>query len=165
MRTPIRKSGKYTHNRLDPNMTLPKYQELQEKLKKYKTRRPKLADEVKRLALMGDFSENAAYQIAKGQLRGLNQRILDTENLLKRAEIIEKPKNDGTIQLGSLITIETSGKQKIYKILGSSETNPEAGIISHISPLGADLIGHRVGDVIKRKTPNGVKEYKILDIQ
>ena len=165
MRTPIRKGGKYVHLRPDPNMTTTKYQELQEKLKKYKTRRPVLAEEVKRLALMGDFSENAAYQIAKGQLRGLNQRILDAEDLLKRAQIIEEPQNDGTIQLGSTVTIEVNGKQTSYKILGSTETNPDAGIISHNSPLGADLIGRRVGDIIKRKTPGGVKEYKVLKIE
>ena len=83
MRVPIRKGDPRLDKKIDPAMTEVKYHELQKKLDFWKrVKRPEEAEEVKRLALMGDFSENVGYQVAKGRLRGLNQRILDLENLL-----------------------------------------------------------------------------------
>jgi len=83
MRVPIRKPDKYLPVRPDPKMTRAKFDKLEADLERMKKIRPHLAAEVKRLAAMGDFSENAAYQIAKGSLRGLNQRMLDVENQLR----------------------------------------------------------------------------------
>src|SRR3989339_346867 len=92
MQTPKRKLGKYSHLKPDPLLTAGKIIELQNKLKKMKKAQPGLILEVKRLALDGDFSENAAYQIAKGRLRGLNQGMLDIENHLKSAIVIAPQK-------------------------------------------------------------------------
>lgn len=165
MQVPIRKPGKYTNIKIDPKMTNQKFNELTEKLRKLKkVVRPPLIKEVKRLALMGDFSENVAYSIAKGKLRGLNQRIIELEDLLKRAEIIEI-RNTGKIQVGSTVTISDSKKEKSYQILGSSESAPERGVISHISPLGKALLGARAGDDIKVETQTGRKSYRVLKIE
>ena len=87
-------------------------------------KRPPAIKEVKRLALMGDFSENAAYQIAKGRLRGINQRILDLEEWLKKSKIIDRSSNKNFVQLGSKVNLESLGKVRTLKILGSSETDP-----------------------------------------
>lgn len=165
MQTPQRKLGKYAHLKPDPNLTEEKYNELKKKLLKLKKIRPTAATEVKRLAEMGDFSENAAYQIAKGRLRGINQRILDTEDHLKHAIIINHPKNTGTVTLGHKVTVEINGRQRTYLILGSSETDPQEGVISHNSPLGSALIGRRVGDIIKINLENSGVEYKIILIK
>src|SRR3990167_8023281 len=146
MRLPIRKPGKYARLKPDQYLTQAKYDELKAGLEKLKIRRPRAAEEVKRLAEMGDFSENAAYQIAKGRLRGLNQKILEIEDHLRRAIIIKQDKNTAAVQLGTEVTIQALGKQKTYLILGSAETNPAKGIISHDSPVGAALMGRRVGD-------------------
>ncbi len=76
MQVPIRKKETYIKPKPDPYLTEAKFQELQNKLEKFKTyTRPRAAEEVKRLAEMGDFSENVGYQVAKGRLRGLNQKI------------------------------------------------------------------------------------------
>jgi transcription elongation factor GreA len=166
MRTPIRKPGKYTHLKPDPNLTEEKYNELQEKLEKLKKfSRPNAAVEVRRLAEMGDFSENAAYQIAKGRLRGINQRILDIEDHLKRAVIIKPSNNINKVQLGCKVTVEANNKLKTYLILGSAETNPAEGIISHNSPLGSALMGRKIGDMIKVELSNKEVEYKIVEIE
>lgn len=165
MRTPTRKPGKYSNLIPDPNMTEIKFKKFQSELKKIKQKRPYLIDEVKTLALMGDFSENAAYQIAKGQLRGLNQRKLDIEKMLTRANIIKPQKNCSSIQLGSIVTIEINNKTREYQILGSSETNPELGVISNNSPLGASLMGHQTGDTVKIKKSDTIVEYKIIKIE
>lgn len=165
MQTPQRKPGQYTGIKPDPHLTPDKYRELRAKLQKLKKSQPWAAQEVKRLAADGDFSENHAYSMAKGRLRGLNQRILDIEDHLKRAEIIEAPKFTGAVVLGCLVTVEINSKQKTYRLLGSSETDPEGGVISHNSPLGKALMGRRAGDMIRIKLKDREAEYKIIRIE
>ncbi len=166
MRLPIRKPGKYTHLKSDPNITEEKYKRLESELEKLKrVERPPAIREVKRLALLGDFSENAAYQIAKGRLRSMNNRILKIEDRLVRAEIIRRPRNNKIIELGHFVTIEKSGQEKTYQILGSSETKPGSGIISHLSPLGKELIGKSIGDIMEINLPGKSTKYKITKIE
>lgn len=165
MRVPIRKPGKYTHDKADPNMTEKKYLELKNKLERIlKITRPPLIEEVKRLALMGDFSDNAAYSIAKGRLRGLNQKIIEIEDLLKRAQIINHVNSD-IVELGSFVTVESEKKQKRYQVLGSTEVNLDLGVISHNSPIGSALIGKRVGDEVKVEIGGKTKTYTVLKVE
>ena len=166
MQTPIRKPGKYTGQKPDPCLTPAKYNELQAKLDRLKNfSQPHAIKEVKRLALDGDFSENAAYSMAKGRLRGINQRIIDIEDHLKRAVMIDTKASKDIVALGSRVSVEVNNKQKTFYILGSSETSPTAGIISHHSPLGAALMGHRVGDRVQIKINNKLREYKIIKLE
>ncbi|MDD4333332.1 MAG: GreA/GreB family elongation factor [Patescibacteria group bacterium] len=166
MLVPIRKPGKYTHAKPDPYITEEKFIELKNKLEKLKNfSRPRAAEEVKHLALDGDFSENHAYQMAKGRLRGINQHILDIEDHLKRAIIIKPQINTDKVRLGCQVTVETNGKIKTYLILGSSETDPNTGVISHNSPLGSTLLNKKVGDTVKVNLANKVVEYKIVEIK
>lgn len=165
MRVPIRKGGKYTYIQPDPHITQEKFNELNFELEKIiKTIRPVAIREVKRLSELGDFSENAEYQIAKGRLRGLNQRIDDIHDQLKNVHIIKPPNNSEVIQIGHTVKIEVNGQQKTFQILGSSESAPLKGIISHKSPLGAALLGHRISDVVKVVSNNKTINYKIIKI-
>jgi transcription elongation factor GreA len=166
MRVPIRKPGKYTHQKPDPHLTAEKLNELKNELEKLKkVSQPQTAREVARLAQLGDLSENAAYQIAKGQLRGINQRIIDLENYLHQAVIIAPQDNASTVQLGRIVTIEIDGRQKKYQILGSSETDPLKGIISHNSPIGSALMGRPAGDKVKIRLKDKEVECEILKIE
>lgn len=165
MQLPIRKPGKYTFLKPDGHLTQAKYNELKNKLAKLKFNRPRLAEEVKKYASDGDFSENAAYQIAKGRLRGMNQKILEIEDHLKRAVIIKPNRNISIVQLGLNVTISAAGKEKTYLILGSSETNPGRGIISSRSPIGSALIGKKLGEQVKIKLADREVEYKIIKIE
>lgn len=165
MQLPIRKPGKYTHLKPDQHLTQAKFSELTNRLDRLKFNRPRLAEEVKKYASDGDFSENAAYQIAKGKLRGLNQKILEIADHLKRAVIIKPNKNSCLVQLGSSVTVITAGMEKIYLILGSSETDPRRGIISSRSPIGAALMGKKINDKIKIKLADREVEYKIIKIE
>lgn len=164
MQLPIRKPGKYTHLKPDQHLTEAKFNELKNKLKRLKFNRPLAAEEVKRLAEMGDFSENAAYQMAKARLRGLNQKILEIEDHLARAVIIKPDKNSGLVQLGSRVTVMAAGQEKTYLILGSSETDPRRGIISSYSLIGAALMGKKINDKVKIKLADREVEYKIIKI-
>ena len=163
MRSPIRKSGKYTNLPDDPHVTAEKFAELQNTLDRLLQQRPPAAREVQRLAALGDFSENAEYQMAKAKLRGINQRILETENRLKHAVII-KAGDSAVVRLGSTVTLTFGNKKIAYQILGSSETNPSHGVISHHSPIGAALLGHRVGDTINVAIGKKTTSYTIVAI-
>lgn len=166
MQVPTRRADKLPRTKPDPHITAEKFLELKNKVERMiKISRPRYSEEVKRLALMGDFSENAGYQLAKSRLRGLNYRILDIEDLLKRAEIIEPNKNSDRVQLGNTVVVEINHKNKEYKILGSNETNPGTGIISHNSPLGAALIGRKIGETIQVQLTDKTVEYKIIAIK
>ncbi|OGH77731.1 MAG: hypothetical protein A3G08_02875 [Candidatus Magasanikbacteria bacterium RIFCSPLOWO2_12_FULL_47_9b] len=145
-------------------MTPEKKTQLEKKLKTLKTlQRPQAASEVARLAELGDFSENVEYQLAKGRLRRINNNILRLEHLLNQAVIIAPPKGNA-IQIGHKVTITENGKTKIYHILGSEETNPEKGIISHRSPIGVALLGHKIGDIVEVGLPGKTILYTIVQI-
>ena len=165
MNVPHRKPGIYTHQKPDPFITQERFNELDRKLQKLKQNKLPAMEEVKRLAQTGDFSENHAYQHAKGRLRGINQRILDIESERNKAQIIDTNKHGKNVNLGSIVTVETAGKARIYQILGSTQTDPTKGIISHHSPLGAALMGRSEGEEIEVKLENGTMRYKILKIE
>lgn len=166
MRVPIRKAGKYTFLKSDPYMTQAKLDELKNNLNKLIDEvRPRLAKEVKRLSQFGDFSENTEYQIAKGKLRGINSKILKLEKETSEAKIIETNRKLSQVEIGALVTVEVSGTKKQYRILGSSETDPAAGVISYQSPLGKVLMNKKVGDVAIFEHNNQKTEYRILKIE
>ena len=164
MQVPTRRSDKKPRVKADAIMTIDKFETLKAELDKLLTvKRPREAADVQRLALMGDFSENAGYQLAKSRLRGINSRILAIEDLLKRAEIIEKSADNSIARIGHLITVAVNGKEKIYQILGSAESDPSSGVISYSSPLGSALLGQPAGAIVKIGEA-GV-EYKIVKIE
>ncbi|MEI6378219.1 MAG: GreA/GreB family elongation factor [Candidatus Falkowbacteria bacterium] len=166
MQLPYRKPDKFTYIKPDPNITRARFNEFKEKLERLKTvSQPRAAAEVRRLAEMGDFSENAAYQIAKGKLRGINQRIMELEYMLEHADIIEGGSTSGRVELGSIVTVSVNGKQKTYELLGSSETDPASGIISHNSPLGQALLGRKIGDKVNVRLTDRSVEYQIVSLK
>lgn len=163
MRTLDRKLGKYGQIKADPFLTLDKFRELEQQLNRLKKSQPVAAAEVARLAEMGDFSENFAYQHAKGRLRGINQRILELEHKLNQAEVIQ-PSGMNKVEVGHTVTVECDGTKKTFQILGSTETDPRRGVISHSSPIGAALLGHKVGDTVCVTIANKDREYTIIAI-
>lgn len=149
MQVPRRKPGKYTHYKIDPYLTPAKLQEFKDELARLKTTaQPRAISEVKRLAEMGDFSENAAYQIAKGRLRGINERLEELEEAVNHAVVIAPGDSAGGVQIGSTVTVLMAGQEKTYQILGSTESDPSRNIISFTSPIGAALIGKKIGESI-----------------
>jgi len=123
--------------------------------------RSEAAAEVTRTAEMGDLSENAAYQEAKHRLRRINSRILILEERLKSAIPIEQGSADGKIRIGSEVTVLVDGTQKGLHIVGSQETDPARGQISHNSPLGQALLDRVANDEIEVA---GTK-YQIIEVK
>jgi transcription elongation factor GreA len=101
----------------------------------------------------------------------MHYRIFEIETQLKHAvAIATTPNATGTIQLGSTVILEVSGSgapalKKTFQILGPQETDPARGRISHLSPLGAALIGHAKGEIVEVKTGNGLQTYRIVEIR
>ena len=165
MQIPTRRSDKIPRAKSDPFITRDKYDELlarRDRLINFS--RPKAAIDVKHMASMGDFSENAGYQMAKAKLRGINNRVNEIEDLLRRAQIIENRGASDEVRVGSSLELEVNGKVKTYQILGSAESDPARGIISHVSPLGMALLGHHENEVVLLELPERTVKYKIIKI-
>ena len=126
---------------------------------------PQAIEDVERTGAFGDRSENAEYQEAKHRLSRSHARIFFLKERLKRIIVIREPKkNTGIVLLGSTVTLRVAEAERTYRIVGPSESNPSQGRISHVSPLGAALMGHKIGDEIDLTTEHGVTRYTILDI-
>jgi transcription elongation factor GreA len=112
----------------------------------------------------GDVIDNAAYEDAKNEQARLEGKIIELEQLLAKAKLIDRGRTD-EVSLGSVVHLETAeGRQYHYTIVGAFEANPGKGCISNESPVGRALLGHKQGDIVIVSTPGGVKEYTILSI-
>lgn len=136
------------------------------RLERLKLSLPAIIEEAARTAAYGDRSDNAEYKEAKGILRRTRGQILNIEDQLRRVIAIPAGTDGkGNIQLGATVKISIKGKIRTFRIVGSSETDPSRGRISHTSPLGAALLGHAKNDTVVVQTPAGEQEYRIVEVQ
>lgn len=163
MRVPTRRTTKVPEAD-DPIVTQEKMREMENRLALLKKRRPIQAAEVSRLAELGDFSENVEYQLAKGRLRRTNEQILRLEYQIRHAQVIVPKSKVDFVQIGSTVVVSLEGKEKTFRILGSSETRPNEGIISYSSPIGRALLGKKTGESAEVPLPRGKKVYMVVKI-
>ncbi|MFN8377043.1 MAG: transcription elongation factor GreA [Anaerolineae bacterium] len=126
-------------------------------------RRPELAVKLKEAVSQGDLKENADYHDAKEQQAFVEGRIKYLENLLRSAEIISGSRKDGTVGIGTKVTIVEVGEdeEETYTIVGAAEASPADGKISNQSPIGSALLGRKAGEKFKVTTPAGTIEFKV----
>lgn len=151
------------------------FKQLEEKLARLKRVLPGFIEEAQRTAAYGDRSDNAEYKEAKSTLRRTNWQILSIQDQIKRVAIIASgPNTSHRVGLGSTVVLKvedpehsrgTDGTEKTFQILGSRETDPARGRISYQSPLGAALMGHMKGDIVRIQTGSGSRAYHILEIR
>jgi transcription elongation factor GreA len=129
--------------------------------------RDQLAQRLRAAIQMGDLSENADYIQAKEEQAFLEGRIQELTYILSNVQIIEEKKsNREMVDIGSHVTIqEEDYEEETYHIVGPKEADPINARISHESPIGRALIGHRVGETVTAETPNGATRFKILRIE
>ncbi len=141
---------------------------LEEELQELKVvRRKEIAQKIKEAREQGDLSENAEYDAAKDEQRAIETRIEELEKIIKNSEVISDDNVDHTVvNIGSTVEfLDMEFDEKFsYTIVGSTESDIIKGLISNESPLGAALIGSRVGEVIDVEGLDGVSRYKILGI-
>ncbi|HVC49257.1 MAG TPA: transcription elongation factor GreA [Burkholderiales bacterium] len=117
----------------------------------------------------GDLSENAEYDAAKERQSFIEGRILEVENKLANAQIID-PKQldaDGRVVFGATVELEDLETSEIvtYQIVGDDEADLKEGKISISSPISRALIGKFAGDIAEVQAPGGLREYEILDVR
>ena len=153
----------------DPSyLTAEGYERLKKELEDLKGPQRKAISARLRAAIqMGDLSENADYISAKEDQGFLEGRILELEAILRNTVIIdESPKVRDRVDIGSHITVqEEDYPSETYYLVGPKEADPGKGRISHESPIGRALMGHRIGDDVTVTTPGGDVHLKILNIE
>ena len=129
--------------------------------------REQLAQRLRAAIQMGDLSENADYISAKEDQAFLEGRIQELTVILNNVQIIDEMKQRrGMVDIGSHVSIqEDDFEPETYHIVGPKEADPRNARISHESPIGKALIGHKVGDVVTAETPNGSLRFKIVNIE
>jgi transcription elongation factor GreA len=130
-------------------------------------RRQELSARLRAAIQQGDLSENADYIQAKEEQGFLEGRIQELEMTLRYVKIIdERPHFRDVVDIGARITVqEDDFPDETYHLVGPKEANPAGGRISHESPIGRALMGHRVGDVITVEIPAGNIQLKIIKIE
>lgn len=130
------------------------------------TKRAEIAQRLKAAIAMGDLSENSEYDEAKNAQAFLEGRILQLEQQIRTAQVIEKVAKD-RVDVGSTVLIEDMEEhlQEKVTIVGSTESNPFEGRISNESPVGRALMGAKAGDTVEAEAPNGVLKYKVISIK
>lgn len=116
---------------------------------------------------LGDLKENAEYAEAKDDQGMIESKILEIEETLKKAEIIEdsKPGKQSVVGVGSTVIVSCDSKKCEYMIVGTDEADPASWRISYESPLGRAFLHKKAGDKVSVKVPKGEFVYSIIEIK
>jgi transcription elongation factor GreA len=147
-------------------MTRAGYDKLAAELDRLKrVERPAVTRAIAEARAHGDLSENAEYHAAREKQSFLEGRIVELENKVGAAEVIDPPSGGDRITFGSTVLLEDeTGKEHRYWIVGSDEAVPARGQISILAPLARTLIGKSVGDRVTAQLPGGKKTFGVINV-
>lgn len=140
---------------------------LEEELAHFKSvRRIEVAQRIKTAIEYGDISENSEYDDAKNEQAFIEGHIIELENKINTAKIIDEKTRTSAVSVGSKVKLlDTAYNEEIeYVIVGSSEADPFNNRISNESPVGSAILGKKQGDSVEVNTPDGPVTFKILSI-
>jgi transcription elongation factor GreA len=149
-------------------MTRSAIEALEKEAEELRTRRPKVAAELRRAMADKDFRENAPLDAAREEQAHLEARIRDIESTLKRAVPMAQEKKPKTsVNLGSTVVVRNlkSGAEIRYTLVSPHEVDPGQGKISIVSPVGKALVRKREGDEVEVDVPAGAIRLRIERIQ
>ena len=150
-------------------MTYEGVKKLEEELEYLKTvKRKEITEKIKVALGYGDLSENSEYDEAKNDQAFTEGRIIQLENMLKNAVVVDEneiPKDK--VSVGSIVKVMDYefDEEVEYTIVGSAEADPMNFKISNESPVGSALIGKKVGDLVEVAVPSGVSKFEVLEIR
>ena len=150
-------------------MTYEGVKKLEEELEYLKTvKRKEITEKIKVALGYGDLSENSEYDEAKNDQAFTEGRIIQLENMLKNAVVVDEseiPKDK--VSVGSIVMVMDYefDEEVEYTIVGSAEADPMNFKISNESPVGSALLGKKVGDVVEVAVPSGVSKFEVLEIR
>jgi len=115
-----------------------------------------------------EFVDNAELDSARADQAFLEGRILEIQEVLRYYELIEAVSSTDVVQIGSFVTIieedDDEAEDERYHLVGAAEADPRNGRISNESPLGKELLGQKVGDVVSIEAPVGIVSFTIVSI-
>ena len=132
-------------------------------------KRPKIVAAIAEARSHGDLKENAEYHAAKEQQAQTESRVIEINDTIARANVIDikKMENNGNVIFGSTVTVKDLelDKEKTYTIVGKDEADISKNLIYFKSPIGKSLIGKSLEDMVVVVTPSGEKTFEILNVQ
>ena len=144
------------------------YEKLEKELDYYvSVRRNEISEQIAIARGFGDLSENAEYDEAKNEQSRIEAKIVEMENTLRNCIVVENDEvSTDTVGVGNSVKVfnETLKKEQVITIVGANETDPANLKISYESPIGAALLGAKVGDAISVDVPMGVMKLNVLEI-
>lgn len=129
--------------------------------------RPAVIKMISEARAHGDLSENAEYHAAKERQAFIEGRVIELEDMIGRADVIDVSKLSGdTVKFGATVTLvdEDTDEERKYQIVGDVEADAKKGRISISSPIARALIGKSVGDTVEVAAPGGARSYEILKV-
>tara|TARA_B100000029_G_scaffold498965_1_gene568646 strand:+ start:1791 stop:2267 length:477 start_codon:yes stop_codon:yes gene_type:complete len=151
-------------------ITLQGLEKIKKELEELKTiKRPKIVEAIAEARSHGDLKENAEYHAAKEEQAKIEGRVLEINDLIARANVIDvtKLEKKDSVIFGStvyLIDLENN-KKKTYKIVGKDEADLKKNLIYFRTPIGKALIGKNKNDLISVTTPSGEKNFQIIEVK
>ena len=149
-------------------MTAAGYNRLQDELKRLKTTdRPAVIRQIAEARENGDLSENAEYHAARERQSFIEGRVLELEDKIARAEVIDVSKLSGkVVKFGATVTLadEETDEKVVYQIVGEDEADISQRRLSVTSPLARALIGKNIGDSVEVSTPRGARSYEVVKV-
>jgi transcription elongation factor GreA len=150
-------------------MTVTGFARLEVELKQLKMEeRPAVIKAIAEAREHGDLSENAEYTAARERQSFIEGRIMELEDKISRAEVIDPSKLSGplTVKFGVMVTVvdEDTEEEHKFQIVGVDEADIASGRLSVTSPLARALIGKSQGDTVEVATPKGSKMYEVLGV-
>ena len=144
------------------------YEKLEKELDYYvSVRRNEISEQIAIARGFGDLSENAEYDEAKNEQSRLEAKIVEMENTLRNCIVVEDDEvRTDVVGVGNAVKVynETLKMEQVITIVGANETEPAKLKISSDSPIGAALLGAKVGDVVSVDVPMGVMKLNVLEI-
>ena len=129
-------------------------------------RLPELSQRIQEATEHGDISDNSEYEDMKEEYMHVESRVYDLTQTLEHAEIIEAGNGDGTVQLGSKVTVrDEDGIEEVWTLVSSAEASSSENRVSSESPVGKILLGKRAGEDATVETPGGSFTYSIVNVE
>ncbi|WP_040213805.1 transcription elongation factor GreA [Clostridium polynesiense] len=150
-------------------MTYEGVKKLEDELEFLKTvKRKEITEKIKVALGYGDLSENSEYDEAKNEQAFTEGRIIQLENMLKNAEVVDESDiSTDVVSIGSIVKVKDFelDEEDEYTIVGSAEADPMENKISNESPVGKALMRKKVGDIVEVSVPGGTNKFEILEIR
>lgn len=130
-----------------------------------KIKRPEVVQRIQIAREFGDLAENSEYDAAKEEQSLLETRIAELEEVLHGSQLVSPVQKSDFVVIGSTVVVQMDGTTEEFQIVGSMEADPSQKKISNESPVGASLLGARVGEEVEVTTPIIRATYKVLEIK